>query len=222
MLSVRDLVIFPGNSIVLMIGREFSLAAIKESLQNFNGELVITAQKSIEMNDLPGFSGLFHTGCLCKIINKVEFPDGTMKLLIKSEVKFKIESFEDKESVRFCIGKQIRPLKSSVLASDSREKILKLLNRHKEEYPKRVLNSIHEIEQIKDAELFIQRIGHFLSLRIMEKKELSIEQIKEGVFVVDTLNDKEKSEVNVRLARVQEILESESVSDSLQKLSALI
>lgn len=107
LISVRDIIIFPNSTNLLQIGRPFTIAAVKESLTEFENKIVITTQRLVEMNNLPDLKQVFTTGCLCKIENQVQFPDGSMKLLISAQSRFKITSIEDKNEIRFCQGVEI-------------------------------------------------------------------------------------------------------------------
>jgi len=58
-MSVRDVVLFPGNPMPLQIGRPFTIASVKKALDDFDGQMVVTAQRAIEMNDKPDLKQVF-------------------------------------------------------------------------------------------------------------------------------------------------------------------
>src|SRR5690242_8477044 len=106
-MSVRDVVVFPGNPMPLQIGRPFTIASIKKALKDFDGKMVVTAQRAIEMNEKPDLEEIFSVGCICNIEESVEFPDGAMKILVSPQTRVKIKKLQDIEDSRFCTGEEL-------------------------------------------------------------------------------------------------------------------
>lgn len=78
---VRDMVVFPGVIAPLFVGRPRSARAIEEA--NARGHLVfITAQKN-SLTDSPEPEDLNITGTLCKVLQTVRMPDGTIKAVLE-------------------------------------------------------------------------------------------------------------------------------------------
>jgi ATP-dependent Lon protease len=221
LISVRDITIFPNSLNPLQIGRPFTLASIKESLSKFEDKIVVTSQRLIEINDRPDMNQIFATGCLCKIEAKVEFPDGSMKILIKAESRFKIQSVEDKDWIRYCKG-EIVPRFNQDLENEKKRSILKQINANKNDWPEEILRDLPSLEKTEESFEFIMRVGHLLTTRLAHKKELSLDQIREGIFIIDTLSNEEKKVINLNLARVQEVLESDNAKDALKKIETLL
>lgn len=103
-----------------------------------------------------------------------------------------------------------------------KKSILNLIDSKKSTWPKEILKTLSSIEQTEDSFEFISRMGHLLSKNIVQKKELSLEQIRKGVFLIDTLSNDEKKLINLNLARIQEILESDHATGALKKIETLL
>jgi len=223
LISVRDIVFFPGLTLPLMIGRPFTLASINEAVEKFDGTLIITTQRAIEQNERPDKSQIFEMGCVCKVLKKIEFPDGAMKLLIEAQSRFQIKNLTDKNSVRYCEGRVVNDdTKSEALPAPVRDKILTRIQTKKSDFKPEVLASLKYLETVDNAHKFVMGIGQLLSLQGVVTKELSIEQIKEGTFIIDTLTDNEKSKINMHCARVQEVLEATTPHEALKKIEILL
>lgn len=221
LISVRGVVIFPGSTTTLILGRPFTLASVKDALTKFDGQIIITSQRMIEMNDLPDMNQIFSVGCICKILNKVEFPDGSMKILIQAQDRFQIQTLEDINQVRYGAG-DILPSYAQSLSALQKEPLLQNIESRKKEWPKEYTSGLEALQSTSNAFDFVMRMGHLLTMKSVIERELTLEQIKEGIFMVDTLTDTEKQKINLNIARVQEVLTSDDTKASLKKIEALL
>jgi ATP-dependent Lon protease len=68
-LPVRDVVVFPGVTVPLAVGREKSLAALEEAAQsNF---LIVASQRDPATED-PGFDELYPVGCVVRVVRIID------------------------------------------------------------------------------------------------------------------------------------------------------
>jgi ATP-dependent Lon protease len=68
-LPVRDVVVFPGVTVPLAVGREKSLAALEEASQsNF---LIVASQRDPATED-PGFDDLYPVGCVVRVVRIID------------------------------------------------------------------------------------------------------------------------------------------------------
>ena len=68
-LPVRDVVVFPGVTVPLAIGREASLAALERAGQG--GFLIVATQRDAG-NDTPGLDDLFPTACVVRVLRVID------------------------------------------------------------------------------------------------------------------------------------------------------
>jgi ATP-dependent Lon protease len=224
LMSLRGHPIFPGNQIVIDVGRPFTIASIKEAVKNHDGRIVVVAQKSIEMNDKSDMSQLFPVGAVCKILNCREFPDGMMKIQVMSLERIALANVFDSEGVRYGKG--------DVLANsfgedqkfvDQKSKILEAINTaFANEKSESLLQSIEEMKTCADSYQFVSKACHLLAFWPANRKELTLRQMNEGVFLIDSLSANEKASINLNVARVQEIMEERSFGNALNKIAALM
>ncbi len=66
LVCTRGVVIFPGQDIVIDVGREASLNAVDNAQDNYEGKIVLVSQKDIT-NENPEFDDIYHVGTLCEI-----------------------------------------------------------------------------------------------------------------------------------------------------------
>ena len=88
-LPLRDMVVFPHMVVPLFIGRPTSLAAIKQALAG-DKQIYLVAQRSEEV-DKPGLDDLYEMGVVATILQTIELPDGTIKVLLEGVERATIE-----------------------------------------------------------------------------------------------------------------------------------
>ena len=66
LLPLRDIVVFPGIVIPLFVGRDKSIAALNESMNN-NKKIILATQENSEVDD-PKKTDIFIYGCESKIL----------------------------------------------------------------------------------------------------------------------------------------------------------
>lgn len=223
MISVRELVLFPGGVCPLVVGREFTIAALKMALEKHDGRIVVTTQKFIEMNDQPTFEQIYKTGTVCKIPKSVEFPDGSMKVVLEAEAKFEVTSIDDRNGVRYCEGHSgvAADVKGTLTLKDKMDVMAKIQS-SKEDWKRDIDPWLNKLNSAKEDSAFVMGLGTLLSLRPNLSRELTLQQIKEGIFFVDTLSAEEQKTLNLGTARMQEILETSSVEGAFKKILALL
>ena len=68
-LPVRDVVVFPGVTVPLAIGREKSLAALEEAA---HGHFLIVASQRDPTTEDPGFDDLYPVGCVVRVVRVID------------------------------------------------------------------------------------------------------------------------------------------------------
>ena len=89
-LPLRDIVVFPHMIVPLFVGREKSIKAL-EDVMNDDKQILLTTQKDAA-NDDPGKEDVYQIGTIGTVLQLLKLPDGTVKVLVKalSELKFLI------------------------------------------------------------------------------------------------------------------------------------
>ena len=84
LLPLRDIIVFPHMVVPLFVGREKSISALEEAMNN-EKEILLAAQKLAKTND-PAPEDIFSVGTIGTIIQLLRLPDGTVKVLWKAEL----------------------------------------------------------------------------------------------------------------------------------------
>ncbi len=169
---VRDMVVPPGVIAPLFVGRPRSARALEEA--NSGGHLVfITAQKN-SMIDNPEPEGLNLIGTLCKVLQTVRLPDGTIKAVLEGGWRSK--------AVRFISGDnfleaEIQKIPSTNTAhTNQTEALQRAVLSEFESYvklnPKIPDEVAHSADNITDIDLFADIVASHSLLKHEEKQML--------------------------------------------------
>ncbi len=111
LLPVRDMVLFPQIVLSLFVGREASLQAVNNALENDHIIFLVT-QKNPEDDD-PKPEEIYNIGTVATIIKIFEFSDGKVKILVQGIVKAKIKKFIQDKSAYYV---EVEEIEESPLA----------------------------------------------------------------------------------------------------------
>lgn len=94
-LPLKNTVLFPGVVIPITVGRDRSLALVKEI---YNGDKILgtLAQKDAKIDD-PRFEDLNSIGTLAQIVKILEMPDGSTSVIIQGKRRFVVDTLVSEE-----------------------------------------------------------------------------------------------------------------------------
>ena len=92
-LPLRDIVVFPHMIVPLFVGREKSVRALEEVMQD-DKQILLSSQKDPGQDD-PTESDIFTTGVLANVLQLLKLPDGTVKVLVEGKSRVAITEFID-------------------------------------------------------------------------------------------------------------------------------
>ena len=95
-LPLRDIVVFPHMIVPLFVGREKSIKAL-EDVMNDDKQILLTTQKDAA-NDDPGKEDVYQIGTIGTVLQLLKLPDGTVKVLVEGSFRAKISNFTDNEA----------------------------------------------------------------------------------------------------------------------------
>ena len=95
-IPVREMIVFPGVVSPLFISRPRSLRAVEESCDH-DRLVFITAEKR-PYGDIIKPEGLYETGTICKVLQNVRLPDGTVKIIVEGGFRAKADNFTSNDS----------------------------------------------------------------------------------------------------------------------------
>jgi ATP-dependent Lon protease len=95
-LPLRDIVVFPHMIVPLFVGREKSVRALEEVMQD-DKQILLSSQVDPGQDD-PDENGIYRTGVLANVLQLLKLPDGTVKVLVEGRARVKITDFIENDS----------------------------------------------------------------------------------------------------------------------------
>ncbi len=90
-LPLRDIVVFPHMIVPLFVGREKSVRALEEVMQD--DKQILLASQIDPTEDDPKQDGIYRSGVLANVLQLLKLPDGTVKVLVEGRRRVKITDF---------------------------------------------------------------------------------------------------------------------------------
>lgn len=199
-LPVRDVVIFPGMVVPLLVGRERSLRAIAEAEMR-TGYLGIITQKAVEIEE-PDFSDLYEAGVVVNIIRIVrgKKEEEGLKILVEGLRRFKVKRFV-----------RAYPLIEAVveyMPHDSWQELRPILNERER----------LEIEALSKSigDLFEQMAK--LGKNVPMEAVAAVRQMEDPIKIVNLI----AGHIDFKIAEKQQILQTVDLKERMKKLAFLL
>ena len=170
-LPLRDIVVFPHMIVPLFVGRDKSVRALEDVMQD-DKQLLLVAQKNAAQDD-PAEDDIYDVGTVSTVLQLLKLPDGTVKVLVEGIHRAKVDRYIDNpeffevEATVFddpeTDDEDIEALSRSVVTQF--EQYIKL----NKKIPPEVLVSINQIENV---DKLADTVASHLALKISEKQEL--------------------------------------------------
>ena len=170
-LPLRDIVVFPHMIVPLFVGREKSVRALEDVMED-DKQILLVAQKNAAQDD-PTPADIFSMGTIGTVLQLLKLPDGTVKVLVEGGKRARVLRYNDNEEFFQAYAEVVeeegadeREVEAlSRTAVSQFEQYIKL-NR---KIPPEVLVSINQIEE---PSKLADTIASHLNLKIPEKQEL--------------------------------------------------
>jgi len=170
-LPLRDIVVFPHMIVPLFVGRDKSVRALEDVMQD-DKQILLVAQKNAAQDD-PAEDDIYDVGTVSTVLQLLKLPDGTVKVLVEGIHRAKVDRYIDNpeffevEATVFddpeTDDEDIEALSRSVVTQF--EQYIKL----NKKIPPEVLVSINQIENV---DKLADTVASHLALKISEKQEL--------------------------------------------------
>src|SRR5262245_29228103 len=172
LLPLRDIIVFPHMVVPLFVGREKSISALEEAMNN-DKEILLAAQKLAKTND-PSPEDIFAMGTVGTIIQLLRLPDGTVKVLVEGKRRARIERFIPNDGFFLC---ELTVIEEESSASVELEALMRSVQSTFESYvklnkriPPEMLVSVQTIDD--PARLADTVVVHLNSIKLSDRQEI--------------------------------------------------
>lgn len=171
LIPLRNIVVFPHMIVPIFIGRSKSIKALEKSLKK--DKLAVFATQKKEDAEEPAKKDIAKIGTLSEIVQFIELPDGTIKILAEGICRVKIEKFiDDSPCFEVKASKIIDPEGISTETEAMVKNVIKQFE-HYVKLNKRIPpETIMSIINVDNAGYLADLISSYLTLKIEEKQAL--------------------------------------------------
>ena len=180
LIPLRDIVVFPNMVAPLFVGRDKSVKALEDAMNN-DKEIILVTQRDSAIDD-PEYKDIYEVGTLGKILQLLRLPDGTVKVLIEGGNRVHIKDFLFNE--RFLEANYISIIENKEIDVIEEKALLRTASEQFEAYTKLnkkitsdVVTSIAEINNISKMS---DVIASHLNISLSEKQDL-LEQLTASI-----------------------------------------
>ena len=190
-LPLRDIVVFPHMIVPLFVGREKSVRALEE-VMNEEKQILLLTQKNASDDD-PSTDGLHTIGTLATVLQLLKLPDQTVRVLVEGKSRAKVTDFLPRTDF---FQATIERIPENVGETKETEALIRTVKTNFEQYIK--LNkkipaeTLASVAQIDEPAKLADIVSSHLSVKISDRQAL-----------LETLNTGE------RLEKVLSLIEAE-------------
>ena len=190
-LPLRDIVVFPHMIVPLFVGREKSVRALEE-VMNEDKQILLLTQK-IAAEDDPTSDGLHTIGTMATVLQLLKLPDQTVRVLVEGKGRARVTGFTDRTDF---FQANIEKIAEDAPPARETEALLRTVKTNFEQYIK--LNkkipseTLAAVAQIEEPARLADTVAAHLSVKISDRQAL-----------LETLSTTE------RLEKVLQLIEAE-------------
>ncbi|MDO4433977.1 MAG: endopeptidase La [Alysiella sp.] len=148
-LPLRDMVVYPHMVLPLFVGRQKSVYALNQALEN-DGAVFLLAQQNGN-DEEPDVNKLHEIGTIARILQVLKLPDGTVKVLVEGIQRARALSVSDNGNYFESITETLEDVSGSHANIDAlRRTLLSQFDQYaktNKKIPHEVLQGIHEIDE---------------------------------------------------------------------------
>ncbi|MBE1284754.1 MAG: endopeptidase La [Rhodobacteraceae bacterium] len=187
-LPLRDIVVFPHMIVPLFVGRDKSVRALEEVMQD-DKQILLSSQIDPSEDD-PSTDGIYETGVLANVLQLLKLPDGTVKVLVEGHARVQITEFLENDDFFEARAELLSELPGDVTTTEA---LLRTVADEFERYAK-------------------------VRKNIPEEALAAVGETAEPARLADLV----AGHLGIEVERKQELLETLSVSERLEKVYGLM
>ncbi|MBS0573927.1 MAG: endopeptidase La [Proteobacteria bacterium] len=212
-LPLRDIVVFPHMIVPLFVGREKSVRALEEVMQD-DRQILLCSQIDPTVDD-PATDGIYKTGVLANVLQLLKLPDGTVKVLVEGRSRVRITEFADNPSFFEARAEALEETPGDAAAVEA---LLRSVAEEFEKYAKIRKNvpeeALSAVAETRDPPKLADLVSGHLGVEVGQKQELletldvgerleKVYGLMQGEMSVLQVEKKIKSRVKTQMEKTQ-------------------
>ena len=212
-LPLRDIVVFPHMIVPLFVGREKSVKALEEVMQD-DRQILLSSQIDPTVDD-PKTDGIYLTGVLASVLQLLKLPDGTVKVLVEGRSRVRITEFLQNPNF---FEAHAEPLGETLGDRATVDALLRTVGDEFEKYAKVKKNvpeeALSAIAETREPEKLADLVSGHLGVDVAQKQDLletlviaerleKVFGLMQGELSVLQVEKKIKSRVKTQMEKTQ-------------------
>ncbi len=218
LLPLRDIVLFPHEVRPLYVGRDKSIAALKEAMAKKGPDgkayILLSAQKKAKTND-PSPEEVFHFATLGQVVQLLPLPDGTVKVLVEGLRRARLTKFVPHDAHFVCEYEVVEEVSEEKVELEALMRSVQTTFKAFVELNKRVPPELQQqVGAIEDPARLADTVAEKLSLKLSDKQALletespakrleKIYELMQGEIEILKVEKKIRSRVKKQMERTQ-------------------
>ncbi len=172
-LPLRDVVVYPGMVLPLFVGRQKSIRAVEAAMESSKQILLLT-QKEADIDD-PDNDSIYTVGTISSILQLMELPDGTVKVLVEGAHRAEVVDYMEDSSKYLSAQAEVL---EDVADADPKEieGLIRSLHKSFEQYVKGnkkiAPETLSALSGIDNASRLADTISTHMPLKLEEKQKI--------------------------------------------------
>ncbi len=170
-LPLRDIVVFPHMIVPLFVGREKSVRALEEVMNDEKQILLLTQKNAAE--DDPTAEGLHTIGTLATVLQLLKLPDQTVRVLVEGKARARVTGFSSRSDFFQANIERVAEVEASPKEAEA---LVRTVKANFEQYIK--LNkkipseTLAAVQQLDDPAKLADTVASHLSVKIGDRQVL--------------------------------------------------
>ncbi len=170
-LPLRDIVVFPHMIVPLFVGRDKSVRALEEVMQD--DKQILLASQIDPAEDDPESDGIYRAGVLANVLQLLKLPDGTVKVLVEGIRRVRIVEYLENEDFFEANAEFLSEMPGD---QETVEALIRSVGDEFERYSKIKKNIPEEalaaVAESREAAKLADLVSGHLGLEVAQKQEL--------------------------------------------------
>lgn len=171
LLPLRDILVFPSIEVPLFVGRKKSIQAL-EYAQAQGGEIFVCLQRKSKTNE-PEPSEIHTIGTICRIVQVMQLPDNTVKVVVEGVSRGRILDYTQSEPF-FLVNYEAIPDQPFVAETNAEllESVKEAFREHSALNTRLTAEVASSVLNIEDVRTFTDTLTAHLGIKLVERQAI--------------------------------------------------
>ena len=213
-MPLREVVMFPRSIMPLFVGREASIKAIEVAQASYSKQIFLVTQREPDQ-EKPEADDLAPVGVVCKVLQMLRLPDGTIKVLFEGMYRAVWQELHEDghcalASVRRCRENRSRPEEGPALVRATHEALEEYGKNNKKISQEAVLSilSLQDPGALADAVMPHLKVDYRKKQEVLEADDITVRleltyELLQGEVALSSVEKRIKNRVKVQMERNQ-------------------